>query len=171
MADSLRSVQDPEKKPVPSEIENTVKGWRAQAQMLRVVHVFLLVSASIFSILTASDLYADWKTHFAVAAALSVGILSALDLGVKANGFRNAWRHMNAALARYHTNPRFTAEHLIRAYEAAETLIGDLPSGPRPEIPSGRRSEDRDSRSVQRPEERNIHAIARPEDRNAAIVG
>jgi hypothetical protein len=73
-----------------------------------------------------------------VLAAMSVGILSALDLGVKANGLRNAWRHMNAAIARYHNIPEFTVEQLIQAYEEAEVLIGDLPSGPSPAIPQVR---------------------------------
>ncbi len=50
-----------------------------------------------------------------------------------------------------------------------ECVLG-LPSGPRPEIPSGRRSEDREPRSVQRQEERNIHAIFRPEDRDVSTA-
>ena len=72
----------------------------------------LLVAASDFSILTASELGGmSARPYFAVAAALSVGIFSALDLGVKANGFRNAWRHMNAAMARYASLSEFTVEH------------------------------------------------------------
>jgi hypothetical protein len=121
-------------RPVPPQLEATFKAWEGQAFRLR-IHVSLLVSASVFSILTASDLVARARPFCAVAAALSVGILSALDLGAKANGLRNAWRHMNAAMARYASIPTFTVEQLIQAYEDAETLIGDLPSGPRPAVP------------------------------------
>jgi hypothetical protein len=128
-------------RPVPPQIEATFKAWRGQALRLRIVHVTLLVSASVFSILTASDVASRARPFFAVAAALSVGVLSALDLGVKANGLRNAWRHMNAAMARYGSMPSFTVEQLIQAYEDAETLIGDLPSGPRPALTSGLRQE------------------------------
>jgi hypothetical protein len=122
-------------RPVPPEIQTTFQSWRGQALRLRIIHVGLLIAASIFSILTAADVGVPLRPYFAVAAALSVGILSALDLGVKANGFRNAWRHMNAAMARYHSIQEYTVEQLIQAYEDAETLIGDLPSGPRPAVP------------------------------------
>jgi hypothetical protein len=135
-------------KPLPSEIKTTVKRWRTQARWLRVIHVSLLVCASAFSILTASEIGGDQgRTYFAVLAALAVGVLSALDLGVKANGFRNAWRHMNAAMARYRCLEDFTVEKLIKAYEDAEALIGALPSGPRPAIQSDQseRTEERSS--------------------------
>jgi hypothetical protein len=117
---------------VPREIATTFESWRSQARLLRACHVMLLIAASVFSILTAAQVSGKASPYYAVAAALAVGILSALDLGVKANGFRNAWRHMNAAMARYHSEPEFTVEQLIQVYEAAETLIGDLPSGSRP---------------------------------------
>lgn len=116
---------------VPAEIDYTFRGWRIQAQRLRIVHVALLLAASVFSILTASDVSGNGRSYFAVAAALSVGILSSLDAGGKANGFRNAWRHMNAAMARFQSNPSFTTEQLIQAYEEAEALIGDVTSAPR----------------------------------------
>ena len=87
-------------RPVPPQIEATFKAWQGQAFRLRIIHVALLVSASVFSILTASDVAGRLRPFCAVAAALSVGIVSSLDLGVKANGLRNAWRHMNAAMAR-----------------------------------------------------------------------
>lgn len=127
MVDAARSV--------PPEIEATFRNWRAQALRLRIFHVGLLIAASVFSILAAASVSEPLRPYFAVAAALSVGILSALDLGVKANGFRNAWRIMNAAMARFHAIPEFTVEQLIQAYEHAEALIGDLPSGPRPAVP------------------------------------
>jgi hypothetical protein len=130
-------------RPVPPEIETTFQSWRSQALRLRILHVGLLIAASAFSILTASDVGVPFRRYFAVSAALSVGILSALDLGVKANGFRNAWRHMNAAMARYNSIPEFTVEQLIKAYEEAEALIGDLPSGPRPAVPQSADKEER----------------------------
>lgn len=120
---------------VPLEIKTTFRRWETQARWLRLIHVGLLVAASAFSILTAADVGVQFRSYFALAAALSVGILSALDLGVKSNGLRNAWRHMNAAMARYHNIPEFTVEQLIQCYEDAESLIGDLPSGPRPAVP------------------------------------
>ena len=116
---------------VPAEVAETFKSWHSQARWLRGCHVTLLIAASVFSILTAAQV-SGGQALLRLAAALAVGILSALDLGVKANGFRNAWRHMNAAMARYHSERDFTVEQLIQAYEAAEILIGDLPSGPRP---------------------------------------
>jgi hypothetical protein len=129
-------------RPVPPQIEAAIKTWQRQALRLRIIHVVLLVSASAFSILTAAVVAVQLRPYFAVSAALSVGILSALDLGVKANGLRNAWRHMNAAMTRYVSLPTFTVEELIQAYEDAETLIGDLPSGPRPVAPhTGTRGE------------------------------
>ena len=119
----------------PKDIVNTIKNWRSQARWLRFCHVTLLVLSSVFSILTAAEISRDARPWFAVGAAICVGILTALDLGIKANGFRNAWRHMTAAMARYHSIPEFTTEQLIRAYENAESLIGDLPAGPRPAVP------------------------------------
>lgn len=135
---------------LPPEIARTFRSWRTQARWLRIVHVTLLVAASAFSILAASGIDESYRRGFAIAAAISVGILSALDLGVKANGFRNAWRHMNAAMARFHSIPDFTPEQLITAYEEAETLIGDLPSGPRPEVPQGQNRNTEESGTLRR---------------------
>jgi hypothetical protein len=124
---------DNTKREVPQQVQGAIRSWGRQAAVIRSLHASLLVVASLFSILTASK-YSDTRPWFAVIAACAVGILTATDLGVKANGIRNAWRHMNAAIAKYQNVDEFTMEQLIAAYEAAEALIGDLPSGPRPEV-------------------------------------
>lgn len=65
-------------------------------------------------------------------AALAISLLSAFDLGSKANGMRNAWRILTAAVWRYMYEENFPLEKLIVAYEEAEKKIGDVKESPTP---------------------------------------
>jgi hypothetical protein len=67
--------------------------------MLRVVHAFLTIMATVCSLLVAAKISAfkpDYIQWLSFMAAVSVGLLSAFDLGSKANRLRRAWRRLRA---------------------------------------------------------------------------
>lgn len=118
-------------RPTPSRIVQIHKTWSWQVRSLRTAHVALVIIATASSILVSAGIANDYlgvPNPLAIIAAIAIGLVSAFALGDKANDFRNAWRVLNAAIIRYETEPEFTVEQLIKAYEDAEQLIGDIKS-------------------------------------------
>lgn len=125
---------DPLKPPMPSRITKIHEIWSRQVRYLRITHVSLVVIATTSSILVSAGIFKDYfgvANPLAIVAAIAIGLVSAFALGDKANNFRNAWRVLNAAIIRYEAEPEFTTEQLIKAYEEAEQLIGDVKSAPK----------------------------------------
>jgi len=122
---------------LPGETVLMLRVWSRQARIMRWVHVTLVVVAVTCSLLGTTEFHGSgwWAFDQKVVsfiAALAIALLSAFELGVKANGFRAAWRTLTAASWRYRYCPEFTIEQLTEAYEAGEREIGDLKASPTP---------------------------------------
>ena len=120
-------------KQVPVEISKQLSRWAILAKLLRAGHAFLSITALLCSLLVSSDLILIIpriavldKKLLAFIAALSVGLLSGFDLGAKSNRQRRAWRKLNTAIIRYKEELEYPVESLIKAYEDAEEIIGDV---------------------------------------------
>jgi archaellum biogenesis protein FlaJ (TadC family) len=101
--------------------------WGLQARILRNAQVLLAIAAIVSSVLAASE----WKppgvsTGFlAVLAAVSIALLTGLDLTPQANKIRSAQRHMISAILKYRQATSPSLEDLRRGYEEAEALVGN----------------------------------------------
>jgi hypothetical protein len=101
--------------------------WELQARILRTAQVVLAVLAITSSVLAASE----WrpprvsKGALSVLAAISIALLTGLDLTPQANKIRSATRHLSAAILKHHEASPPTLDDVRKAYEEAETLVGD----------------------------------------------
>ena len=123
------------KRVVPSPADATgidwylrkVDQWELQARILRTAQVLLAVVAIASSVLAA----ADWKPRgvptgfLAVVAAISIALLTGLDLTPQANKIRNATRHLTLSILKYRQASSTTLEDVRTAYKEAEELVGD----------------------------------------------
>ena len=118
------------------EIKSSIGHWSRDANILRVIHGIFTALATLCSFLVAAksgDKNSILYPHiswFSFTAAVSIGILSAFDLGSKANRHRKAWRHMRAQLFKYNDG-LISSEKLIEAYAYAEEVIGDVKEEPK----------------------------------------
>lgn len=120
----------PTERPAPQHIRQYLCIWHTQAKWMRITHTLLILAATISAVIAASP-YKDYTIYgqtisFSIIAAIAINIVAAFNLGQKANGFRNAWRILNAAIMRYEQDANFTTEQLIKEYEKGELLIGDV---------------------------------------------
>ena len=116
------------------DIETQIKKWKKQAVTLRSVHATLTISATFCSFLVAAfssneKFQTTALPFFSFGAAVSIGLLSAFDLGSKANRLRRAWRLIRVQIFRYNQH-NVSAETLIATYAMAEELIGDVREEP-----------------------------------------
>ncbi len=123
-------------KQIPKEIEKQIKKWEQQVLPLRSINALLSMSAIIFSLLAAANLepYRGLTPYFAFFAAISVSLLSGLDISSKANRMRRAWRKLNVAIIKFEENCIPVCD-LINAYEEAEEIIGDVKEFREPKSP------------------------------------
>jgi hypothetical protein len=123
-----------ETKVVPVEITNQLRTWSRLARGLRLLHAGLGISAILCSLIVAAKIHSfgavtiEWLSF---SAAGSIGLLHAFDLGAKANRMRNAWRILNSSVMRFKETDSFSKEDLIKAYEDAEKVIGDVKEEPK----------------------------------------
>jgi len=124
-----------EGKEIPKQIVDNFRIWEMQAGLLRALHIILGLVATASSIIAASSIKkiqdSQAKAIFSIIAAVSFSILSAFDLGDKANKERTAWRNMNTAIIRYQQGVDTSKANLIDAYEDAERTIGDVKPSPK----------------------------------------
>jgi hypothetical protein len=101
--------------------------WEFQARILRTSQVALAGLAIIASVLSASQ----WKPRFlpdgflAVLAAVSIALLTGLDLSAMANKMRNAERHLTFAILESKQAPNPQYDKLLKAYQEGESIVGD----------------------------------------------
>jgi len=129
------------KPPLLPEIENCLHNWNSNADMLRGLFIALTALSLICTVLvggssaTAATVSATsssqvgfltaWEVAvLSIMAAISVGIMSALDIRGNADRIRRAWRKLNSAVMEYKTEDGFTVEQLNQAYRDAEAIIG-----------------------------------------------
>jgi archaellum biogenesis protein FlaJ (TadC family) len=103
------------------------KQWELQARILRAAQVTLAALAIIASVMSA----AQWKPasipngFLAVLAAVSIALLTGLDLTTQANKIRNAERHLTFSILDFKQKPGAPLDNLLKAYQEAENLVGD----------------------------------------------
>ena len=117
-----------ETNPVVLDMLHHLDDWLRFATILRAIHIILGIIAVGASILVASKMNSFSETTLewlAFAAAVSVGLQTGFDLGAKANQFRNAWRLLKAKYLLYKVGGT-TIEELVRTYEKAEEVVGDV---------------------------------------------
>jgi hypothetical protein len=120
-------------KEVPPEIRKQLGRWNFHSRVLRTSHFVLVLTATVCSVLVA----AGWKPFpqaridwLAALAAVSVSLISAYDLGSKANRMKRAWRKLNAAVILFLADPELTTKYIVKAYEKGEEIIGDVKEEP-----------------------------------------
>lgn len=116
--------------PIP-ELRKQLSLWHRSARRLRALSVLLGLTAIVTSVLVASDLPSSQAVRIlAVVSAVATTALTGLDLTHKSNGFRSAWRELNAQLMRHESgiepDARESTSDLIDAYQRAEAMIGDI---------------------------------------------
>ena len=135
MANQTVISEGPINDPVLKEIKYQLTTWKSQTNYLRIIHALLTISATVCSFLVASKVsdqdsivrpYIAWLSFIA---AVSIGLLSAFDLGSKANRVRRAWRILNVSLMRYEKG-KLPIENLLEKYLEAEEIIGDVREEP-----------------------------------------
>ena len=117
-----------------ADMELQLSAWRRQAIILRSIHGFLTFAATVCSFLVAAkssdERYRDYIPWLSFGAAVSIGLLSAFDLGSKANRLRRAWRILRIQIFRY-KQKKVAGESVIAMYALAEELIGDVREEPK----------------------------------------
>jgi len=117
----------------PDNVTRNLHAWGRQVPLLRTVHAILGIVATLSSVLVAAKINTFKPIQIqwlAFAAAGSIGLLTAFDLGGKANGMRRAWRRLNAAVTLYEADGPISLEQLVKIYEECEAMIGDVKATP-----------------------------------------
>ncbi|MGD9728289.1 MAG: hypothetical protein AB7G68_11035 [Nitrospiraceae bacterium] len=103
--------------------------WNRLAQKLQTLYVVLGVISTVCSLSAATfttELGNIGVKSCSFSAALALGLIGAFKLGSKANGARNAWRLLNAAVLAYQGDDNYTIQELHKQYLAGESLLGDI---------------------------------------------
>lgn len=106
---------------------NKAQQWELQARVLRSAQVVLAAAALIASVLSA----AKWKPPklpdglLAVIAAVSISLLTGLDLTTQANKLRRAERHLTYSILEFQLTSSKSFDNLLKAYRESEDIIGD----------------------------------------------
>lgn len=121
------------KRQIPVKIACCLRDWVIHAAFLRIVHVVLGITATICSLLVAVKIN-SWPKNLlewlSLTAAVCVGLLSAFDLGAKANRVRGAWRKLHAATIRFEEDKDYSLKDLVTVYDKAEEIYGDVREKP-----------------------------------------
>lgn len=118
---------------VPSEITKQLNRWNFHSRVLRISHFVLVLTATICTVLVAAKLTTfppELVQWLAALSAVSVSLISAFDLGSKANRMKWAWRKLNSAIILFQEDQETTIKQLIKAYEKGEEIIGDVKEEP-----------------------------------------
>jgi hypothetical protein len=113
------------------EVVEFLRVWKDKATILRCLQISLGALSIFFSLLTTTVIQFDSHTYntnakiYAFIAAVSIGLMTAFDLGTKSNNMTNAWRHLNAAVIKFN-NGVCKREEVIDAYIAGEITIGNV---------------------------------------------
>src|SRR5262245_1505017 len=122
----------PTEREVPQAIRDSMRDWGRFGNGLRTLQIFLGVGSMTAALLVATFTDELMQQGFALkgasfTAALFAGLLTAFNIGGKADALRRAWRHVTAAILRYEAGTHGGILDLIKAYEEAEVIVGDVP--------------------------------------------
>jgi hypothetical protein len=118
---------------VPPEIIKQLNRWNFHSRVLRISHFVLVLMATICTVLVAAKLSTfppELVQWLAALSAVSVSLISAFDLGSKANRMKWAWRQLNSAVILFQEDQETTLKQLIKAYEKGEEIIGNVKEEP-----------------------------------------
>jgi len=113
----------------PEGYKQLLPVWNSLAKSLQRTYVALGIVATVSSLVVATftdELGPMWVKVVSFILALSIGLITAFDIGAKANGARGAWRLLNAAVLSYENDTGFTIQDLYKQYVAGEALLGDI---------------------------------------------
>lgn len=114
---------------VPKGYGDLLPVWNSLAKSLQRTYVVLGIIATVSSLVVATfttELGTLGVKVVGFLLALSIGLITAFDIGSKANAARGAWRILNAATLAYANDPTFTIQDLYKQYLAGEALLGDI---------------------------------------------
>ena len=113
----------------PQGYRDLLPVWNSLAKSLQRTYVGLGIIATVSSLIVATfttELGPTWVKVVSFLLALSIGLITAFDIGAKANAARGAWRLLNAATLAYANDASFTIQDLYKQYVAGEALLGDI---------------------------------------------
>jgi RNA polymerase subunit RPABC4/transcription elongation factor Spt4 len=104
--------------------------WANKSGNLRFLQILLGFLSTFFSILTTTVLSVQgidsyYSKYFAFIAAVSIGLMTAFDLGTKSNNMTKAWRHLIAVVIKFNQK-LCEKDAVIDAYIESEHIIGDV---------------------------------------------
>lgn len=114
---------------VPKEFLDLLPVWNTVATRLQRTYVALGILGTLSSLAVGifsaelGDLGVKIVSYILAA---SLGLITAFDLGHKANSARGAWRLLNAAVIAYKTDETFSSKDLWNQYVAGEAMLGDI---------------------------------------------
>lgn len=114
---------------VPQGYRELLPIWNRLATLLQTTYVVLGLLATVSSLVVATftkELGTPGVKGVSFLLALSIGLITAFDIGAKANAARGAWRLLNAATLAYANDPSFSIHDLYKQYLAGEALLGDI---------------------------------------------
>lgn len=110
-------------------------GWQFQTRVLRIFQTALAALAILSAVYASSKLKTPKRLPEALipfVAAVSIALLTGLDLNAQANKLRTAWRTLSVAVREYEeTGGKKDIGKVREAYARAEAAIGDYKPGPK----------------------------------------
>ena len=113
----------------PTGYRELLPVWHKLASGLQKSYVILGVLATVASLVVVAftaELSDMWIKILVMIPSLCLGLMTAFDLGNKANNARAAWRVLNAAVLSYENDETFTIQDLQKQYAAGEALLGEI---------------------------------------------
>jgi hypothetical protein len=110
-------MHDSIERPVPREIESSLRKWGRESAILQTLYISLGIIAIIAPLTVASftDLLSSLTTRVvSFVGAVAVGLIGGFQLAQKANNLRQAYIDLNAAILRYRADPNTSEKSLIR---------------------------------------------------------
>jgi hypothetical protein len=114
---------------IPQGYAKLLPIWNNLAKSLQTTYVVLGLIATVSSLVVATftaELGSIGVKVISFALSLSIGLITAFDIGAKANAARGAWRLLYAATIAYAEDTSFTIQDLHKQYLAGEALLGDI---------------------------------------------
>lgn len=114
---------------IPAEIKQSLRHWAYIGNTLRTIQIILgvIATAAGLYVATFTELNPSLTRIGTYIAAFCLGMLSAFNIGGKADSMRRAYRYLTAACILYKGDQSFSLNKLVEAYKEAEIIVGDVP--------------------------------------------
>jgi hypothetical protein len=114
---------------VPQGYGDLLPVWNSLAKKLQMTYIALGTIATVSSLVIATFTVELTPLGVKIGSfllALALGLITAFDIGGKANAARAAWRLLNAAVLAYVNDSSYSIQDLYKQYVAGEALLGDI---------------------------------------------